>query len=250
MNLKSKKGYSLIEIAVGILILTVFLICSSALFNGAYNTYRMIQQRNLATNLAVKTMEELLQTDSNILTGFFEEAYDADGKYYLDINSEFLYYVKNYMPWPLKHVYARMHNISSSEVGELSDDEIKECIFYDPEYIINKYIAKKVSSSSFPEQLLESGGYCLFSNLYNTEWGNMALIYPDDIPEDELKNYLGETMAVRTSVLRLPINEAQVYGNNVLKLKVEVFYTNKINLTNLTEADVKTLTLETVKIAD
>ena len=90
MNLKSKKGYSLIEIAVGILILTVFLICSSALFNGAYNTYRMIQQRNIATNLAVRTMEELLQTDSNILTGFFEEAYDADGRYYLDVNQDFV----------------------------------------------------------------------------------------------------------------------------------------------------------------
>ena len=71
MLFKSKRGYSLIEIGVGVLILTVFLVCSIALFNGCYNTYRMIQQRNLATNLAVSNMEDLLQTDADILTGFF-----------------------------------------------------------------------------------------------------------------------------------------------------------------------------------
>ena len=247
MNLKSKKGYSLIEIAVGILILTVFLICSSALFNGAYNTYRMIQQRNIATNLAVKTMEDLLQTDSNILTGFYVEEYDADGKYYLEVNDEFLSYVKNYMPYAYKNVYAEMNNISSSDVGTLSDEQIRECIFYDSEYIINEYIGKEVSSYS--EELLENGGYCLFDTGYNSEWGNLALIYPGTFSEEELNTYLGETTAVRTSVLRLRENEGTVYGNNVLKLKVEVFYTNKINLSNLTEADVKTITLETIKIA-
>ena len=67
MNLKSQKGYSLIEIGVGILIITVLLACSTSLFNGCFNIYRAIQQKNYVVNHAVARVEELLQTDADVL---------------------------------------------------------------------------------------------------------------------------------------------------------------------------------------
>lgn len=67
MNFKSQKGYSLIEIGVGVIIITVFLVSSTALFNGCFNTYRAIQQRNYVINYAVSYVEKLLQTDADIL---------------------------------------------------------------------------------------------------------------------------------------------------------------------------------------
>lgn len=67
MNLKSQKGYSLIEIGVGIIIITVYLASSTALFNGCFNTYRAIQQRNYVINYAISNVEKMLQTDADIL---------------------------------------------------------------------------------------------------------------------------------------------------------------------------------------
>ena len=67
MNLKSQKGYSLIEIGVGILIITVLLICSTALFNGCFNVYRAIQQKNFVISYAVENIEKLLQKDTDEL---------------------------------------------------------------------------------------------------------------------------------------------------------------------------------------
>lgn len=67
MNLKSQKGYSLIEIGVGIIIITVYLASSTALFNGCFNTYRAIQQRNYVINYAISNVEKMLQMDADIL---------------------------------------------------------------------------------------------------------------------------------------------------------------------------------------
>lgn len=253
MSMKSKKGYSLIEVAVGILILTVFLICSAALFNGAYNTYRMIQQRNLATNLAVKNMEELLQTDSNVLTGFFDEIYDENtGKYSLIPNSDFFNFVVDGFDADFISRYAKLNGIAEENVGVLSDEEYEEYIYADAEYLINRYI-EHVTDVGTSSADLNSGSYAFLKDNIN-ETGNLALLYPGTIPVEELSNYVGETMGVRTTITRIPMGEdnrgKMVYGNNVLKLQVEVFYTNKIDLSNLTEADVKTITLETLKIAD
>lgn len=65
--MRSQKGYSLIEIGIGLLIIAVFSFFSIALFNGCYNNYRVIQQRNIAMAHAVSTIEEVLQTDLNAL---------------------------------------------------------------------------------------------------------------------------------------------------------------------------------------
>lgn len=67
MILKSQKGYSLIEIGVGIIIITIYLASSTALFNGCFNTYRAIQQRNYVVKYAVSQVEEMLQMDADIL---------------------------------------------------------------------------------------------------------------------------------------------------------------------------------------
>ena len=67
MNFKSQKGYSLIEIGVGIIIITIMLACSTSLFNGCFNIYRAIQQKNYVINHAVTRIEELLLTDADEL---------------------------------------------------------------------------------------------------------------------------------------------------------------------------------------
>lgn len=67
MNFKSQKGYSLIEIGVGIIIITIYLASSTALFNGCFNTYRAIQQRNYVVKYAVSQVEQMLQMDADIL---------------------------------------------------------------------------------------------------------------------------------------------------------------------------------------
>lgn len=78
MNFKSQKGYSLIEIGVGILIITVLLACSTSLFNGCFNIYRAVQQRNYVVSHAVSNLERLLQSDVETLLT------DADNKVYTD----------------------------------------------------------------------------------------------------------------------------------------------------------------------
>lgn len=249
MILKSKKGYSLIEIGVGVLILTVFLICSAALFNGCYNTYRMIQQRNLAIEKAVSNMELLLQTNSDILTGFFTEELDeATNTYALKVNEEFLTYVKNNFNAKFKTRYAQINNIDIGAIDTVSSSEYEEYVLKDKDYLINSYIADEVenySDTEFNSAEVQNGSYgFLTENIIET--GNPKLLSPET---GEPSAILGE-MAIRKTILRLPPTEESVYGNKILKLKVEVLYTNKINISAITNEDIKVLTLETIKIAE
>lgn len=248
MNLKSNKGYSLVEIGVGLLILTVFLICSAALFNGCYNTYRMIQQRNLAINLAVSNMESLLQTDSNVLTGFFIEELDhATNEYVFNINSEFQSFVRNNFDGDFKARYARLNNLDIAAIDSISTEKLIEYIFADKEYLINAFIRNEVENyteSELNSDAVKNGDYALLNSSV-VETGNQALLNPGTIVD----NVINGEMAVRKTVTRLPIQENKAYGNNVLKIKVDVLYTSKVNTSNLTEDDVKTITLETIKIA-
>lgn len=248
MLFKSKRGYSLIEIGVGVLILTVFLVCSIALFNGCYNTYRMIQQRNLATNLAVSNMESLLQTNSDILTGFFtEELNVTTNEYELVANSEFDNYVKNNFNTKFKERYARLNGLNSDAVDSLTADERAEYIYKDKNYLIHSYIADTVedlTEAEFNSAEVQNGKYAMLTNNV-IETGNPVLLNPSAGAEASLN---GE-MAVRKTILRLPLTDTTAYGNEVLKVKVEVLYTNKINTSNLTNEDIKVITLESIKIA-
>lgn len=75
--MNSQKGYSLIEIGIGLLIIAIFSFFSIALFNGCYNNHRVIAQRNIAIAHAINTMENALQSDLDSL-GFTEEMIDRD----------------------------------------------------------------------------------------------------------------------------------------------------------------------------
>lgn len=248
MNLKSNKGYSLIEIGIGVLILTAFLICSMALFNGCYNTYRMIQQRNLAINHAVTRMEELLQTDADMLTGFFEETYnEAEDKYELTINSTFYDFVDDGFATNYKTRYAKLNNLNPDSIDSISSEELEEYIYQDKDYLINSYIRSELKDpdTDFTSAEVQNGNYgFLVPNVIET--GNVALLAPGTGGDT---SNIGE-MAIRTTVLRLPLTETTAYGNKVLKLKVEVLYTSKVNTVNLTADDVKVITLESIKVAE
>lgn len=61
--LKSEKGYSLVEVGIGLIIITIFLISSVSLMNGAFNNYRIIEQRNIAMSYAIDRMENILGSD-------------------------------------------------------------------------------------------------------------------------------------------------------------------------------------------
>lgn len=241
MTWKAKKGYSLIEIGVGVLILTVFLICSIALFNGCYNTYRMIQQRNIAVNYAVDNIEKMLQTDADILTGFFVETYDnATNQYVLKANEIFRNYVEDNFDAKFKDRYAKLHRIEVENVGALSEESFETYIYDDKDYLIASYIQNDV------ENLSETD--------YNSEElkkGNYSLLVPSVVEEGALTVPANShNMIVRKTVTRLPITETQeAFGNQVLKLKVEVLYTARINNRGVTEDDLKSITIETIKVA-
>lgn len=247
MNLKSNKGYSLVEIGVGLLILTVFLICSAALFNGCYNTYRMIQQRNLALNLAVTNIENMLQTDSNVLTGFFiEELDETTNEYVFNINPEFELYVKNNFATDFKSRYAKINNLNVDSIDSISTEELQEFIHKDKEFLINAFVGNEVrdlTETELNSEAVKNGEYALLTSSV-IESGNQALLNPGTVTD----NVINGEMAVRKTITRLPMTANNAYGNKVLKIKVEVLYTGKINTSNLSESDIKTITLETIKL--
>ena len=69
MNFKSQRGYSLLEIGVGLILITIFMISGVTMLKGTYNTYRYIEQRDLAMHYLVQSVErELLDNANFILT--------------------------------------------------------------------------------------------------------------------------------------------------------------------------------------
>lgn len=58
--MNSNKGYSLIEIAIGLSLFTIFLVCTGSLINASYTNYRLILQRNEALDYAIAQMEGAL----------------------------------------------------------------------------------------------------------------------------------------------------------------------------------------------
>lgn len=61
--MKSQKGYSLIELAIGLSLFTIFLVCTGSLINASYTNYRLIAQRNEALDYAIAQMEGILAQD-------------------------------------------------------------------------------------------------------------------------------------------------------------------------------------------
>lgn len=79
MDLKSKKGYSLIEIAIGLAVITIFLACTGSLINASFTNYRLLLQRNEALDFAIREMETTLQSGETIIgdVGFLENSMKA-----------------------------------------------------------------------------------------------------------------------------------------------------------------------------
>lgn len=59
MKLNSKSGYSLIEIAIALVIVAIFMTSSITLLSASNENYRMIEQRNIALSYAIKTIEAM-----------------------------------------------------------------------------------------------------------------------------------------------------------------------------------------------
>ena len=69
MNLKSQKGYSLIEVGVGLVIITIFMICGVTMLRGTYSTYRLVEQKNMAMSYLIKSIErELIEGEEINIT--------------------------------------------------------------------------------------------------------------------------------------------------------------------------------------
>lgn len=63
MKLFSNRGYSLVEIGVAIIVITVFAAINLALYTSTYSNYRVVDQRNIALTYAITNMEKALQRD-------------------------------------------------------------------------------------------------------------------------------------------------------------------------------------------
>lgn len=66
MNLKSQKGYSLLEAGVGLVIIAIFMVCGVTMLKGTYNTYRLVEQKNIALSYLLKGTEKELLDDAVI----------------------------------------------------------------------------------------------------------------------------------------------------------------------------------------
>ena len=65
MNFKSQKGYSLLEIGVGLILITIFMISGVTMLKGTYNTYRYIEQQNVVMNYLIRAVEKELLENAN-----------------------------------------------------------------------------------------------------------------------------------------------------------------------------------------
>ena len=231
MGLKSNKGYSLIEIGVGILILTVFLIVSLGMFNGAYNNYRRIKQRNIAVNTAVTQIENMLQMDTNELTGFYTQEEDfVTHKYELKPCSLLKEFVQD----------------------KYNPDDVEDYISKNTTKCINAYIKNVIQNGEEKptEEELANGEYGFIvdgydSNQFVTEIYNGPIKPSADGREYVVSN--NQAIKIIKTVTRLPATKEVAYGNEVLKLRVEVFYSEKFG-NNIKEEDLKSVVLETIKI--
>ena len=218
---KSNKGYSLIEIGVGILILTVFLLVSLGLFNGAYNNYRRIKQRNIAVNAAVTQIETMLQMDTAELTGFFEQKQNnITGKYELRPCDKLVEFIDD--------------DSISGDVEQYIKDNMSKCI--------NSYIKNVVTSGDdLPtDQELENGEYGFIIDGQDSNKNEVTIYSASTVDGVEYVASNNQPLKIVKTVRRLPVQNGMIYGNEVLKLKVEVFYSDKFG-NNLKDEDMQSI---------
>ncbi len=251
--LKSNKGYSLMEIGVGILILTIFLFFSIGLFNACYTNYRRIKQRNIAIDRAIYYMENMLQTDSDVLTGFFVQTLDpVTNKYSLEPNPTFIQFVRTNFE-DFVQDYAKYKGIDVSEVGTPTLDELAEFINEDKDTLINAYIKYDAKNNASVAQL-QNGTYGFL-----TETGRFTGDTYEIVIENEQLNSApggttyefatsnGGAFRLKKTISRIPSTNGNAYGNALLQLRVDVYYTYDFSKV-LTEENMQVITLKTIRL--
>ena len=275
---KSNKGYSLVEIGVGIIILVIFLFFSVGLINGCYTNYRRIRQRNLAIDRAVFHIETLLQSDRNVLTGFLLETVEDNKMKYIP-NPKVTEYVKKTENFDniFKVRYASSVGKSKDEITSVTDKELEEYIVKDIDYVANRYI-ENVAISSTTAENLKNGDYGflkvdspyeLWKGPYEvTFYGEIIYNspfnyeYKDDdgqeiysTPEDNFISSNYRSLKIVRRVKRIPATDGKAYGNNVLKIEVEVFYPKngkviKNNIREIPEDELESIVISTIKTSN
>ncbi|MBQ8299934.1 MAG: hypothetical protein IJX99_08830 [Clostridia bacterium] len=66
MRLGSQKGYSLIEIGVGLVLITIFMVCGVTMLKGTHNTYRLVEQKSIAMSYLLRAVEIELLDDTTL----------------------------------------------------------------------------------------------------------------------------------------------------------------------------------------
>lgn len=60
MKFKSQKGYSLVEVGVGLVLISIFLSCAISMLSGTCANYRLVEQKNIAMSYLIKAVESEL----------------------------------------------------------------------------------------------------------------------------------------------------------------------------------------------
>ncbi|MBR6252790.1 MAG: hypothetical protein IKR04_03015 [Clostridia bacterium] len=231
MFLKSNKGYSLVEIGVGIIILTIFLIVSLGMFNGAYNNYRRLKQRNSAVNTAVIQIENMLQTDANELTGFLTRELDTS--------------TNRYVLKPCAKLVAHVSShFDTDDVEKYIEDHTSECI--------NSYIKEAIQNNHPTAEQLANGEYGFIVNGLDSNVNMIDIFNGQVMPSGAEPEYVisnNQALRIIKTVRRLSAEDGVAYGNEVLKLRVEVFYSAKFG-NDISEDDMESIVLETIKVTN
>ncbi len=59
MNIGKRKGIALVEVVVALILLTGYIVFNTALYYDAFRNVRDVQQNTIATNLLIKTAEQV-----------------------------------------------------------------------------------------------------------------------------------------------------------------------------------------------
>ena len=110
-----------------------------------------------------------------------------------------------------------------------------------------------IEQDTYSEEELQEGRYGFLSG-DTFELGNLVLLHPEKSSDIAYQSYLvpanNNAVGIRRTIRRLPATDGKAYGNNILKVKVEVFYTRKIEYKNLTPDDIESITIESIKISN
>ena len=78
--MKNKKGYSLIEIVIGLAIITIFLLSTGSLINASYTNYQLVMLKNEAMELAITEMENILISGDDYIKELSDSSTGSDNE--------------------------------------------------------------------------------------------------------------------------------------------------------------------------